>query len=528
MTYVRCGDETQPLLRQQFVDKPNSTNSSCNVSVYGNTVEEGEDVVDDKPPVAESKDSKLEVPLTRETRNMIYAVYTIAVLMLFIVGTTRPMKLLYQQKVGFVTENNVQFYVKTTVIFSAIDAIGRAVIGTFASIVGPPRALATWGVLIAIGLLGLISTPPSKLGFLCAWTLFSLYGTTRVARILMITKNVPVRYQTAVMSFHSLMSPIGTLLGPLLWIACDSVQTDINLIGGIRFNKFTLNYFNACLLALGVAFVASVFLRVPSDRTDSTTNLNYSSNTTNSATGSTQSNSHNRHDQILNVVLSDGRRYEVSVWKYKIRVWSYFLMVQILLSVSLDLYRFGLQPILVNKYQASGREIGFVYALLATFALIPPFIIAMLSNYLKDRQIMVIGICTKFVGILMLQPIFGSQIYKWQIVAGFIFISKASMFTMTASTTLFMKLLGGMANGTLLGFLSSLTSLSCIPTEFYFAKMTLSYFGTFSYAIFALPIAVSLGLVLWPGFWHQLDPDSEFIRNLLAEYDRVRAHVHQI
>lgn len=534
MESTKLNDEKQPLLLKEFVQNTKTLRLKeeeqtivelnehlipvCTAHELGHY--QRHEVPSEKAPAL--KNSKLQAGLTHETRNMVYAVYIIAVLILFIAGTTEPMLLLYQQYVGFITPENIEFYVRTSVIDSATEVVGRAVMGVFAGLVGPPRAIAVWTVLIAMGLFGLAVSPPHKLGYLFSFTLFSLSRCTRDARTLMLTDNVPVHHRTAVMSFHALMTPIGLLFGPILWLVCDRFNADINLVGAFRLNKYTLNYLNASLLALITSFVASSFLRAPTDRAD----VIHERDSNNQNHRSSPSTRH--RNQVINVVLSNGARYEVSVWRFQMRFFLFFLVLEFIVDGTMGVYWFAFQPILVNKFNATGQDLGLIFTALSIFALVPPLLIAFLSRYLKDRSIMLIGICIKLVGIFMLQPIFGPRVYEWQVVLGFTVLSKAGIFFYTTSTTLFTKILGGMSNGALLGFLSSFSCIGRVGTQFYLAEKALTYFGSFSYALFGLPILLVLALVCWPRFWEQLDPDREFNRVLCAEYEIARSRIDKV
>lgn len=203
---------------------------------------------------------KLDGELTLETKNMVLVVYFIGIGILILVATAEPMVLLYQKYVGFVSRGKVKFYVQTTVIQSTIEVLGGALMGILAVLVEPPRAITICTVLIAVGSFSMAAAPPNKIGYLFGFALFSLCSCTSVARTLMLTENVPAKNRTAVMSFHELMSPIGRLLGPLLWLACDQFRADINLFGGLRLHKYSLNYQIASLLSLIVELQIRTFL----------------------------------------------------------------------------------------------------------------------------------------------------------------------------------------------------------------------------------------------------------------------------
>jgi len=178
----------------------------------------------------------------------------------------------------------------------------------------------------------------------------------------------------------------------------------------------------------------------------------------------------------------------------------------------------GFQPILINYYNATGRDIGIIYSAILVFGLIPPLAVAFLSKYLQDRQIVLIGLIIKLIGVSLFLPIFG-KIHEWQVVVGYMLVFKATIFFWTASMSLFTKLLGPMSNGTLLGILSSAAQIGPALAQFFFAEWTFKVFGTARYASFAIPVAISTALVVWPAYWRRMDSDDEFTHVLLSQYE---------
>lgn len=181
------------------------------------------------------------------------------------------------------------------------------------------------------------------------------------------------------------------------------------------------------------------------------------------------------------------------------------------------------QPLLVNRFNASGQELGVIFFIISLLALIPPLLVAYLSRFLQDRHIIVIGLLAKMIGIALFLPLFDHEVHEWQVICGFILIIKASIFFFTASMSLFTKLLGIMSNGTLLGILSSCSALGPAAAQLLFAERMLTVFGTFGYAAFGAPVVLAMVIVIHPWFWSRLDPDREFTRVLLREYNSINS-----
>jgi MFS family permease len=176
------------------------------------------------------------------------------------------------------------------------------------------------------------------------------------------------------------------------------------------------------------------------------------------------------------------------------------------------------QPIMVMK-GATGHDLGLIYELISVLAIVPPLLVAFLSKRLQDRQILLIGLVVKIVGISMFLPLFG-PVPAWSVVVGYVLIIKASIFFFTAAMSLFTKLLGRgqLLSGTLMGALSSASALGPALAQLFFADEMMKLFGGWTFGAFMLPVLAATALVCWPWFWARLDPDTEFHTVLRNEY----------
>lgn len=267
--------------------------------------------------------------LNVETRQMVRVVYVLAVLTMLVMTTTNPMLLLYLQHVGFATKDNVSFYVLATVVNSAVPVVGHAALGAFAARVGTPRALTLSCSLIALGLIGMACSPPSKFAFIISFAVYSLCQSIRVVRTVLLTERVPPRQRTGVMSLHMLMTPIGALMGPLLWLACEQYNGDVHLIGGVRFNMYTLDYFLAATLAIVMAVVSTVALG------RATANSTSRSPQSTSQTHGSGGNGTSDENQVVHVQLSDGTSADVNVHVYQRNIFLGFLVVMFCVNVGM-------------------------------------------------------------------------------------------------------------------------------------------------------------------------------------------------
>lgn len=192
--------------------------------------------------------------------------------------------------------------------------------------------------------------------------------------------------------------------------------------------------------------------------------------------------------------------------------------VGIMLGVNLSagIFLTAFQPVLVNLFQASDAKMGAIFELIAALAVIPPVMIAVLSRYLMDREIMMIGLLIKIVGMALFLPLFG-QVREWQVITGFMLVIKASLFFSTASMSLMTKLLGSLSSSTLLGFLSSASNIGPAAAQIALSGRILQLFGSFQFGLFGVPALLSMAAVAHPWYWKRLDASREFSRLVVAE-----------
>lgn len=185
-------------------------------------------------------------------------------------------------------------------------------------------------------------------------------------------------------------------------------------------------------------------------------------------------------------------------------------------NLSAGFFMTAFQPVLINVFHTSDAKLGLIFELVAIFAIVPPLLVALLSKYLKDRQILVIGLISKILGMALFLPLFG-PVREWQVIAGFLLIIKASIFFSTASMSLFTKLLGSMSTSSLIGLLASGSNIGPAVAQIALADHIVKLFGSFRFGLFAIPAIISLVMIVHPKYWRRLNPEREFNQLLQTE-----------
>lgn len=436
-----------------------------------------------------------------QKKRVLHVVYWLAIFNAVNCSAVSPSLLLYLKHIGLASTTDVSYYMTLGSIRSFVPVVMSAAMGMLSSRIGAPKAFGVCCAMIATGLLGMC-VGTTQVAFGVMYTCF--YGVSfavRTVRTVLLTEVVPSRKRTVAMSFHTFCSPFGSLFGPLLWLICEQFRGEVTLLGPIRINEYTLNFFVlACIVSANGA-LAVIGGRYDGDK---------------EVVKSRRKNASN--DIVVPVRLSDGTQSFVDTRAYKRRTLFAFSCIILFARTTMALFDLSFQPILVNHFGVTGQGMGYIFGTISLFGLIPPLVVTAVSTILEDRQIMLSGFLLKLVGVLLFLPLFG-PVQKWQVVAGYVLLVKASIFVYTASMSLFTRLLGEMSNGTLLGILSSIQALGYCVVQFTFGMRTLQLFGTFRIAIAGIPIFFGVLTMLSPIFWKQLDPEREFVHVLLREYD---------
>eukprot|EP00177_Eucheuma_denticulatum_P001658 GFKZ01002985.1.p1 GENE.GFKZ01002985.1~~GFKZ01002985.1.p1 ORF type:complete len:589 (-),score=63.27 GFKZ01002985.1:540-2210(-) len=447
---------------------------------------------------------------TDPTYRIVTPVLVIAILTMLSMTAISPSVLLFMNHSGFTTAHSISPYVFASALSSAVPILSNILLGSLASRFGPGHALSLAAAISALGLLIVILSHRSLVVFLLGYALYAICNSLRIIRVAVLSKVVPVHERTTVLATHALMTPIGACAGPLVWILAQTYRPSFPVLGGlVEINRFTIDYAVVLALLFAIVTISNLALAdvAPDDRARRGDG------------GGGQG-----ADGVLRQVTiqyESGVEEVVNLQRYRTRVFQYFCGIMFGVNMSGGMFMTAFQPVLVNEFHTSDAKLGLIFEVIAMFAIIPPLLVAVLSRRLMDREILLIGLCSKLVGMVLYLPVFG-PVREWQVIVGFMLIVKASIFFSTASMSLFTKVLGDMTSSSLLGVLASMSNVGPAVAQIALANHIVRLFGSFGFGLFAIPAVVSLGLVLHPKYWRRLDPGREFTRLLMVETQRRR------
>lgn len=424
------------------------------------------------------------------SQRFVFIVFVLAVLTMVCMTTVSPTMVPYMNHVHFTSSTNIGPYVTASAIASAVPVVSNIVFGRIASSIGPANALVFLGMISALGMLLIFSMRSVLWVFFSGYGLYSASNSMRIIRISILSQIVAEDKRTTVLATHSLMTPVGALLGPLGWIAFSQYEGSFS-VGRLSIDKFALAYGTAAVILIIISLISATQLRgIPTSEGNGP-------------------RTHIEPPIHVTIHTQNGDTIRVNLQKFRSRVFGYFCTIMFCVNMSSGIYMTAFQPILVNEFGVSDAKLGLIFEIIAMFAILPPLLVAFMSRYLMDRQIMVLGLSAKLVGMALFLPLFG-PVREWQVVIGFMLIIKASIFFSTASMSLFTKVLGTLSSSALIGLLASGSSVGPALAQVLVSDHIVQFFGGFRFVLFSAPAVVGLIAILVPRYWKRLDPNSEF------------------
>lgn len=441
----------------------------------------------------------------------IRTVLVIAVLTMIAMMSVSPTLLLYMNELGFTSPTNISPYVIASSLSTAVPIVSNIALTSLASKVGPGMALAYGSLVSLFGLFCLVMARKSLLLFMIGFGLYTSNNSFRVVRVSLLSKVVAPEHRTTVLATHALMTPLGAMAGPLIWIAAQTYRGSTPFLNGIFvFDRFSINYIATLFVLLAIYILSTTKLRhiIPY-----ATNEEEEEDTEHVDGGEVNNSGADENEgqtvQPVIIHFADGHQQTVDLRKYRSTVFIFFCAINVGVNLSAGCYMLAFQPVLVNEFHMPDSMLGIIYEVIAVFAVIPPLAVAILSRKLMDRHILVIGLIIKVIGMALFLPIFG-PVKEWQIIVGYLLIIKASIFFSTASMSLFTKVLGPMSTSSLLGLLASSAAIGPAVVQILLSDLIINWFGSFKFGLFALPGIASLLAILYPMQWRRLDSNCEY------------------
>mmetsp|Transcript_3766 Transcript_3766/g.11227 ORF Transcript_3766/g.11227 Transcript_3766/m.11227 type:complete len:559 (-) Transcript_3766:1753-3429(-) len=433
----------------------------------------------------------------------VWYVYELAFLAMLMQAALSPCLLLLTNHRGWTNGQDVSFFATLSLVSVMVPIGGNIWSGQLASATSPRAALLIMIGIVAGGLV-IMLLADSSLVFLVGYTLYSMNYSIRIVRLTLLSAIVPKRTLTRVMATHALATPLGALFGPILWLLCAQFRYEKQILvlfpGVLRIDIDRFTLIMGCSALASLAMMSLVYAKIPAE-----------------AGRSQASNGRRKNPKTDNRVRFkvDESENSVDVDNFRLSVFRFFCIVMFFINFSAGFFQVGFQPILVDIFHFTDSQIGIVFEIIGILAVIPPILVAILSEFLQDRHIMLFGIVLKLIGMALYSfPAAGGNPPSWRVILGFILIVKASICFFTSAVSLFSKIIGPVGGGALIGTLSSLSAAGPALAQLLAMRVLLAWFGKPQFMLFMLGTVVGLGFVLYPWFWTRLDDERPWLQNL--------------
>lgn len=257
-------------------------------------------------------------------RTAMRAVFVLAVLTMLAMTSVSPTLLLFMNVSGYTTPVHITPYVTASALSTASPVVSNLLITALASHIGPGRALMFGALVATIGLVVMALARGSLFIFLAAYAVYASSNSLRVVRVALLSKVVSPETRTSVLATHALMTPIGALIGPLIWIVCQTYRGQLTLFGWFIIDRFSMAYFIAALAFLIIAIVAALFLTrfVTFGHEHDAEQIQSAGSSQQQIPSGSDSHSGHLHPTVLH--YSDGHDQAIDLQLYRNHVFQYF------------------------------------------------------------------------------------------------------------------------------------------------------------------------------------------------------------
>lgn len=250
--------------------------------------------------------SKSEHPYAQSIYPVVLTVFGIAILTMVTMTAISPSLLLYMNYVGYTSPVVITPFVISSALQNAVPVFSTVMLGRLASMMGPGTALAVGSLVSAVGILIFAVARDNLWMFFFGYGLYAASNSLRVIRVAILSKVVPLKQRTTVLATHALMTPLGALVGPMLWIFFSTYRGTLSW-GVFQIDRFSMAYGTAAFSLLLITLVSVTLLRrIPTPGGD----------------GQGRDEDEELHDATIH--MSDGSDQVVSLEQYRKRIFIYF------------------------------------------------------------------------------------------------------------------------------------------------------------------------------------------------------------
>jgi len=255
-------------------------------------------------------------------------------------------------------------------------------------------------------------------------------------------------------------------------------------------NRYTLVYLTGAALTVVITLVTALyFLEFPNDRAGGT-------------------GGKSAGDLAMALAEERWRQLGAEERGYYRRVQAYFALLFCMDGISQGMMSVAIYPVLGDVYNLTADQMSLITMVLSIIALLPPAIAAVLSRWLADRDLMVLGLALKSVGVVFtLMPAGGNTFAgRWLFIIGYVFIVKASLFFLMSGTSNLTKQLGDQANPQNMSYNVMSRNFGNFLGMLIAGPFILTWYHTWAWLVISFPLGLAWVLLVNPYCWQRLDP----------------------
>lgn len=255
-------------------------------------------------------------------------------------------------------------------------------------------------------------------------------------------------------------------------------------------NRYTLVYITgAVLTAIVTAVTVIYFLEFPNDKAGGL-------------------GGKSAGDLAMALAEERWRRLSEEDRGYYRRVQAYFALLFCMDGISQGMMSVAIYPVLGDIYDLTADQMSLITMVLSTVALLPPAIAAVLSKWLADRDLMVLGLALKSAGVTFTLMPDGGNTYtgRWLFIIGYVLVVKASLFFLMSGTSNLTKQLGDQANPQNMSYNVMSRNFGNFLGMLIAGPFVLTWYHTWAWLVISFPLGVAWVLLCYPYFWSRFDP----------------------
>ena len=436
-------------------------------------------------------------------RLVVTIVMMLAILTMIVIALMEWVLLLFLNHIGFTTFSSSDFYIKAASLKLLVPLLYNILFSKLSNHIGPFLTLGYGYLMTAIGLFTIVIFRSSRIAFLFGFTAYSTCMTMRIIRINFLALLISREHRTSVLAIHQLMTPIGAILGSLIWYIAQLWNGEVQLYVSQRFLIIDRFFIVQGLTGLMMALAAIICFTV----------LRNKETSTGIGTCNTQQQEQqpllpeNHREDSEEGISSQDASISEQMEPNQNENWQLFLYlcsIILLVRLSASLHDVAFQPIMVDIFRSTDGEMALMFGVIAALSIIPPFLITMWARYTQDRNILLTGLLVKVIGMVLYLPIFGYP-NRTQILIGYVLILKASVFFVTAILSLVTKTVNNRKRSMALGYIWSVAGIGPAITQLLLREMVIDVWRSWKFAMMIGPGVVGLIMTIYPKWWEKMD-----------------------